>query len=210
MIGILSGRVLDASTPGRVTVYVHSIGYEVEVPVAWEAHPNESAEVWVHEHSSEYGRTLFGFRSLGARDLFRALLKVHDVGPRTAFEVYGAFEPRVFAEAVLGKRTDILRAVKGIGAKTAERIIAEFPAALAKAWAPDFEPAKAAPAMPNVRAVNLSARHPLEADLLPALLGLSYDKKKALAALAMVPHSAEQQEAIVLAIKALSPAAQKL
>lgn len=128
MIGRLRGRI--AAREGNVlTVDVQGVGYEVEVTtvtVASSGPADTSVELFTQLVARDDSMTLFGFRSLAERSLFRVLVRVNGVGPKLAMTVLGALPPEELARCVADRDTGLLTRVPGIGKKTAERIVMEL------------------------------------------------------------------------------------
>lgn len=125
MIGRIQGRV-RASEGNVLLVDVGAVGYEVEVPTAALAEAEAEVELFTHLVARDDAMTLFGFRSLAERGLFRVLIKVSGVGPKLALAVLSALSPAALAECVIHHDTGLLAKVPGIGKKTAERIALEL------------------------------------------------------------------------------------
>jgi Holliday junction DNA helicase RuvA len=127
MIGHLEGRILDLQ-PGLVVLEAGGVGYEVHLPVS--AHPllvgRERATLHVHTHVREDQLSLYGFPSRRERDVFRLLLGVAGVGPRTALALLSGLTPDDLGAAVEAEQWRRLAAVPGIGRRTAERLIVEL------------------------------------------------------------------------------------
>ena len=132
MIGRLRGRVLSDEATGAVVLDVGGVGYELSTPVgtlgrarARDASSGE-VEVWVHTHVREDALDLFGFASETDRRVFRLLLGVPNVGPKTALGVLSALSVEDLARAVERGDHGRLGKVPGIGKKTAERLVLEL------------------------------------------------------------------------------------
>ena len=69
---------------------------------------------------------LYGFASIGEREMFRTLIKVNGVGPRMALGILSGLDSASFARAVTGNDVKALTALPGVGKKTAERLIIEM------------------------------------------------------------------------------------
>ncbi len=132
MIGHLEGRILELQ-PGLAVLEAGGVGYEVHLPIS--AHPllvgRERATLHVHTHVREDQLTLFGFPSRRERDVFRLLLGVSGVGPRTALALLSGLTPDDLGAAVEAEQWRRLAAVPGIGRRTAERLIVELKGKLA-------------------------------------------------------------------------------
>ncbi len=124
MYDFLEGRVeLHAAT--RLVLEVGGVGYELSVPLG-SGFAGARVRVWTHLVVREDAHTLYGFPDAATRELFRALLTVNGVGPRTALGVLSGL-PRgeLLAAIAVGDRAR-LTAIKGIGAKTAAQILLDL------------------------------------------------------------------------------------
>jgi len=129
MLGFLRGRVISEE-PSGVILDVGGVGYELTVPVgslgrAPQA-PNGDVELWVHTHVREDALDLFGFASELERRVFRLLVSVPNVGPKTAIGVLGALSIADLSRALSARDLGRLGKVPGIGKKTAERLVVEL------------------------------------------------------------------------------------
>jgi holliday junction DNA helicase RuvA len=129
LIGRLVGTVV-ATSDSILTVDVGGVGYEVHVPrgPVRSAPGAEHARVTlhVHTHVREDALDLFGFASEIERVVFRLLITVPNVGPKTALGILSALPPPELASAVADKDLTRLTAISGIGKKTAERLVLEL------------------------------------------------------------------------------------
>jgi len=130
VIGRLRGRVLADEATGAVVLDVGGVGYELSTPVGTLGRARDAGdgelELWVHTHVREDALDLFGFANETDRRVFRLLLGVPNVGPKTALGVLSALSVEDLARAV--ERSDHARLgkVPGIGKKTAERLVLEL------------------------------------------------------------------------------------
>ena len=134
MFDSIHGR-LRQSEPARAVVDAAGIGYEVFVPLStYETLPASGDEVslLLHLVVRETEWRLFGFATPGERDVFRALLRVNGVGPTMAIGLLSGFTPADLCAAVTQGDVRALTRVKGVGKKTAERIIVELRDVVAK------------------------------------------------------------------------------
>jgi Holliday junction DNA helicase RuvA len=131
LIGRLVGTVV-AQTDSTLTVDVGGVGYEVQVPRGTAgrsgASPAETIRItlYVHTHVREDILDLFGFATELERSVFRMLIGVPNVGPKTALGILSALPPPDLASAVADKDLGRLTSISGIGKKTAERLILEL------------------------------------------------------------------------------------
>jgi holliday junction DNA helicase RuvA len=142
MIGWLRGRLLSEEPNGSVLLEVGGVGYEVMVPVGALGRTRsagEDVELFVHTHVREDALDLFGFPSDLERRVFRLLLGIPNVGPKTAVGVLSALSVSELSRAVRAGDLARLAKVPGIGKKTAERLVLELKDKLA-AVGPDEAP----------------------------------------------------------------------
>jgi Holliday junction DNA helicase RuvA len=88
--------------------------------------PSGEVELWVHTHVREDALELFGFASELERRVFRLLVSVPNVGPKTAVGVLGALPLADLSRAIAARDLGRLGKVPGIGKKTAERLVVEL------------------------------------------------------------------------------------
>ncbi len=130
MIARLRGKVLE-SYPNRLVIDVHGVGYEVFIPLSTfdRLHAAEGLEVDLrtHLHFSQLGQKLFGFASEEERDVFLLLIdRVSGVGPTMAVSVLSGMDVNQFKKCVVAGDVAGLSKLKGVGKKTAERIVLEL------------------------------------------------------------------------------------
>ena len=126
--------------PMQVVVGVHGVGYQVSIPLSsFDKLPAVGAQIKILTHLQvrEDAHVLFGFMSNAERDLFRLLVNnVSGIGPKTALDVLSGISVSSFKAAVVAGDAGLLSKTKGIGKKTAERIIVELKdkVGIAAAW----------------------------------------------------------------------------
>lgn len=162
MITFLEGTLVE-SLPTHIVIGVHGVGYHVFIPLSsYDKLPAPGAQIKILTHLQvrEDAHVLFGFMSAAERDLFRLLVNhVSGIGPKTALDVLSGISVTNFKAAVVAGDAALLAKTKGIGKKTAERVIVELKdkVGIAAAW----EAASAA-----------HAPSPLEANINDAVLAL--------------------------------------
>lgn len=128
MITYLKG-VLAEKEITRVVVECHGVGYEAAIPLStFDRLPAEGAEVklYTHHEVREDAQLLFGFATKPERDMFRLVTTVSGVGPKLALAVLSGLTVGDLQLAVSQGDAKRLAAVKGIGKKTAARIVVEL------------------------------------------------------------------------------------
>jgi Holliday junction DNA helicase RuvA len=129
MIAYLRGKLVE-SLPTQVTIEVAGIGYEAFISLStYEQLPLPPSEIKLltHLQVKEDAHTLYGFASGEERDLFKLLVAhVTGIGPKSALAILSATTPARFKGAVVANDLASLSKIKGIGKKTAERMIVEL------------------------------------------------------------------------------------
>ena len=130
MIGYLKGRVLSLRSE-YVLMDVNGVGYEVICSGAAFANlpgvpKGEEGEVYTYLQVSEQGVSLFGFADLNEKELFLRLTSVQGVGAKLAIAALSAMRPADLTEAIFTADVKRPTSVKGLGKKTAERIVLEL------------------------------------------------------------------------------------
>jgi len=129
MITFLEGT-LEESWPGRLVINVGGVGYEVLVPLFGDEQFGQAGartRVLTHHHIREQEQTLYGFPDEDARDLFRLLIHhVSGVGPKVAMSILSGMAAADFKEAVVRGDIATISKIRGLGRKTAERIVLEL------------------------------------------------------------------------------------
>jgi Holliday junction DNA helicase RuvA len=129
MITYLDGCLAEL-LPGRLTIDVSGLGYEVLVPLSTsDTMPpiGEKVRILTHFHVREQEQTLYGFATNDERDLFRLLItRVSGIGPKLGLAVLTGMSVDQFKNAVIHGDIPVLSKISGLGKKTAERIILEL------------------------------------------------------------------------------------
>lgn len=116
-------------TPTQAIIDVGGVGYMLTVSLSTKDNmPPVGSECMLLAHFSvsENSQTLYGFAMEEERTLFRALISISGVGPSTAMQILSGTKPDEFARAVENQDHTALKKIKGIGDKTAKRIIVEL------------------------------------------------------------------------------------
>ena len=133
MITQIKGKLIE-KTPAYVVIDCNGIGYLIHISLNTYAHlPNDEAcLLFTHFTVREDAQTLYGFADRDERRLFRYLISVSGVGPSTAQLVLSSMLPLEIRNAILTDNAAAIQRVKGIGAKTAQRIIIDLRDKIAK------------------------------------------------------------------------------
>jgi Holliday junction DNA helicase RuvA len=129
MISFLQGKVVE-SLPTQVTLDVGGVGYDVLIPLSSYNKlppPGQDVKILTHLAIREDAHVLYGFMSLGERELFRLLINtVSGIGPKIALNVLSGISVTAFRGAVANADVKSLSQISGVGKKTAERIVVEL------------------------------------------------------------------------------------
>lgn len=171
MIITLAGKV-TAKGESWVVVETAGVGYEVRVAAAPLARlrTDEDVRLWTHEHTRDDGRELYGFLSQSEHRLFRKLIAVSGVGPKTALAMFGLGAARDIELMIEKGDVARLSSVSGIGKKTAQKIVLELKGRLVSDESGESD------------------------DVVTALVGLGYSREKAREALSRVGAAEDSDE----------------
>lgn len=127
MIEYIKGPVAEI-TPAYAVIDNHGIGYMINISLYAYERLQQAAEakLYIYEALREDAHQLFGFIDKRERELFLLLISVSGVGPNTARMILSAMSPNELSAAIASGNDVSLKAVKGIGAKTAQRIIVDL------------------------------------------------------------------------------------
>lgn len=131
MIDYIKGELTEL-TPAQAIVEAYGVGYALNISLnTYEAiQGKQSVKLFVHEALVTGGRddsyTFFGFASKQERDLYRLLITVSGVGANTARMILSSASPSELCNAISTSNERVLKSVKGIGLKTAQRIIVDL------------------------------------------------------------------------------------
>ena len=127
MIEYIKGNIAEL-TPTYAIIDNNGIGYFVNISLyTFTALQNaQSATVYIYEAIREDAHTLFGFTEKNEREMFLLLISVSGVGPNSARMILSSLSPTELQTAIATSNVGALKAVKGIGAKTAQRIIVDL------------------------------------------------------------------------------------
>ena len=127
MIDYITGTVTELN-PAFAVVECNGIGYGINISLnTFSAlEKDTSCRILIHEAIREDAHLLYGFATADERDLFRQLITVSGVGAGTARMMLSSVTPSDLREAIISGNVAILKGVKGIGLKTAQRIIVDL------------------------------------------------------------------------------------
>lgn len=127
MIAYLKG-VFSVKTPTHVILDCNGLGYHVNISLNTFSAIQEMAEgkLHTHLHIKEDAHTLFGFFTEQERDLFVKLISISGVGPATGRMILSSLTPKEVTEAIITENVSLIQSVKGIGPKSAKRLVLEL------------------------------------------------------------------------------------
>lgn len=127
MIAFLDG-LLSQIEPTHVVVEVNGIGYQVTISLQTysDIKAQSRTKLFTHLAIREDAHLLFGFSTEGERKLFQQLISVNGVGPSTAIVMLSYMNSQELKQAIVREDVATLQSIKGIGAKTAQRILIEL------------------------------------------------------------------------------------
>jgi holliday junction DNA helicase RuvA len=126
MISSLKGKV-DRIRGNNVEIEVGGVGYEVQLAIKnYELRIGDEVKLCVYTSMNDSSISLFGFRTVEELDLFKMLITVSGVGPKTAIGIVGEKESVEIMKAIGEADVDFFKKIKGIGLKTAQRIIVDL------------------------------------------------------------------------------------
>lgn len=127
MIAFVRGK-FAVKTPARLVVDVNGVGYDLQISLnTYAAIANvENGQLYTYLHITENAQTLFGFADIAEKELFLQLISVSGVGAATARMMLSGMKPDEIIRAIVQGNTKQLEGIKGIGKKSAERLIVEL------------------------------------------------------------------------------------
>lgn len=157
MIAYIKGEI-TLKNPTFLIVETGGIGYMIHISLYTysQIEKLENTRILTHMHIKEDSHTLYGFSDEQERSLFRHLISVSGIGPGTAQIILSAMNPDDIRAAIIGERDDAFRSVKGIGPKTAKRLILDLKDKLSKDGG-ETTPLTLSPADNTIREEALSA-----------------------------------------------------
>jgi len=184
MIAHLNGRLVE-KTPTNIIVECAGVGYLVKISLNTYSNigADEQIKIYTQLQIREDAHTLYGFYSLKEREMFNHLISVSGIGANTAILMLSALTSEEIAAGIVREDVALIQSIKGIGAKTAQRVIIDLKDKVAKA---DFN-------TENILVVNNTN----ENDALTALLSLGFDKNRAEKAIKKVITGDQSVEQII-------------
>jgi len=138
MYEFIRGIIVERN-PAHIIIEAGGIGYFINISLNTYSKFNQKKEglIYLHQVIRDDAHVFYGFADKGERDLFRNLISVNGVGSNTAIMMLSSLNPDEIAVAVTTENVAVLKAVKGIGIKTAQRIIIDLKDKLGKLYDTD-------------------------------------------------------------------------
>lgn len=127
MITHIQGKLIEKN-PTDVVIDCNGVGYLLNISLhTYSQIPdNENLKLYTHLQVKEDSHTLFGFSSLAEREIFRLLISVSGIGANIARTMLSSLTPKQVREGIALGDVALIQSIKGIGAKTAQRVIIEL------------------------------------------------------------------------------------
>lgn len=127
MYEYIKGRITDIS-PTHAVIDISGVGYLIQITLNCYTHISAKTDVqlYIHQVIREDAQLLFGFYDKAERDMFRLLISVSGIGANTARMMLSSLTQADLAKAIMDGNVNLLKSIKGIGLKTAQRIIVDL------------------------------------------------------------------------------------
>ena len=127
MITQLRGRLVEKS-PTSLVIDCQGVGYLVNISLFTygQLTDDENIQLYTHLQVREDAHTLYGFSTDLERQLFRLLIGISGIGANTARTMLSSLSPSEIGQAIQSDQVNVIQSVKGIGAKTAQRVVIEL------------------------------------------------------------------------------------
>jgi Holliday junction DNA helicase RuvA len=166
MIGRLNGRLIEKN-PTDLVIECAGVGYEVKISLNTFSNlgSEEAIQLYTKLIVREDAHILYGFANKEEREMFNHLISVSGIGPNTAMIMLSSLVPDEIAQAIINEDVPTIQKIKGIGTKTAQRVIIDLKSKVSKMEL----------SSENIFSSNNRNRF----DALNALVSLGFDKKSA-------------------------------
>ena len=163
MINHIDGKLMD-KTPTHVVIDCNGVGYSINISLQTFSKINdERCKLFTHLSVKEDSHTLYGFITENERKLFRHLISVSGVGPSTAQVILSTYKSDEIINYISASDVAAIKNVKGIGLKTAQRIIIDLKDKVTKSAISDE--------------ISLDLNNTIQNEALSALVALGFSKK---------------------------------
>lgn len=166
MIAHLRGKLVEKN-PTDIIVECGGVGYFLNISLHTFSQITSEENIFIYTYMQvrEDAHNLFGFMQKSEREIFKKLISVSGIGASTARTMLSSLTPAQVVEAITHEEVDIIKSVKGIGAKTAQRVIIDLKDKLGEVSG-------------DVNEIITSSRNTQKDEALSALETLGYTKKQ--------------------------------
>ncbi|WP_299603525.1 Holliday junction branch migration protein RuvA [uncultured Aquimarina sp.] len=166
MITQIKGRLIEKN-PTDVVIDCNGVGYQLHVSLhTFSLIPDQEVlQLYTHLQVKEDSHTLFGFAEKSEREIFRLLISVSGIGASTARTMLSSLHPDQIKEAIASNDVATIQSIKGIGAKTAQRVIIDLKDKILKVY--------------NIDELSVSQNNTNKDEALSALETLGFNRKQA-------------------------------
>lgn len=184
MITHLNGKLIEKN-PTNIVVECNGVGYLVLISLNTFSGlgSSEAVKIYTKQIVREDAQLLYGFATTEERSMFEQLISVSGIGPNTAMIMLSSLVPEEIAHAIQSEDVKTIQSVKGIGAKTAQRVIVDLKDKMLKM---NFS-------TENIFVQNNTNRF----DALTALVSLGFDKKAAEKAIDKIAQGEDSVEKLI-------------
>lgn len=198
MIEYIKGELTEL-TPAMAIVECHGVGYGINVSLnTFSAiQGKQEVKLFIYEAIREDAHVLYGFATKQERELFLLLITVSGIGGNTARMILSALSPNELCNVISSGNDKLLKTVKGIGLKTAQRIIVELKDKIASTGITEAE---------TVSSISASVNTEIYEEAVAALVMLGFAQApthKAVASILKTDPDATVEQVIKLALKML-------
>jgi Holliday junction DNA helicase RuvA len=180
--------ILEEAEMELAVIDVGGVGYEISIPLStYDALPKKGKEVklFIHFHVREDTQKLYGFLTKAEREVFRKLISISKVGPKVAINVLSGLSVKDIVYSVQTGDATRMKAISGIGPKTAQRLVMELKGKLNVGDADLSMPVSKDGGRPET---DMSLRN----DAYAAMISLGYNESQVISALARVEQTIEK------------------
>lgn len=166
MITHIQGKLTEKN-PTHVVIECNGVGYMLNISLHTfsQIPENENLKLYTHLQVKEDSHTLYGFSSLAEREIFRLLISVSGIGSSIARTMLSSLTPKQVREGIANSDVALIQSIKGIGAKTAQRVIIDLKDKILKIY--------------DIDEVSVSKDNTSKDEALSALEVLGFVKKQA-------------------------------
>ncbi len=166
MITHIQGKLVEKN-PTDVVIDCNGVGYLLNISLhTYSQIPNQEAlKLYTHLQVREDAHTLYGFASIAERELFRLLISVSGIGANTARTMLSSLTPKQIREGIATEDVALIQSIKGIGIKTAQRVIIDLKDKILKIY--------------DIDEVSVNKNNTSKDEALSALEVLGFAKKQA-------------------------------